>query len=197
MNRFFSLVPAALILLTTSCVQIPEDDSQEFAQLPAAVLASLPYELNVEKLAAFDPRPLAFTSFSPDSDPKAKGVRIVSSGRTFPYIYEIISVPGVSSPSVLDSVSKSLDGKPGIILKQVGTNPVIGDHVHFFQRFDLNGIPNHVSSNYIFVKNGTFYHLSASNYGPTIIKRSSWGAEKPDPNAEGEVNNLISSMIFK
>jgi hypothetical protein len=157
-----------------------------------------PYSLNMPLIQALDPKPLRYQAFSPDpaDTDRVKGLRILSQGRIFPFVFEIISVQG-AKPEVLESVSKSLEGKEDIVLKVFAPCPVSDRCLHYFQRFSENGKPHHVSANYLFMKNGAFFHFSASSYAATIMPRDSWGPPAADGNAELEASRLLKAATFK
>lgn len=157
-----------------------------------------PYFLNIAAIQSLDPKPLRYQAFSPDpsATDRAKGLRLVSQGRIFPFIFEIISVQ-MTGPEVLESISKSLEGKEDIVLKDFVTCPASERCLHYFQQFSENGKPHHVSANYLFVKNGTFFHFAAVSYAAAVMPRDRWGPPSPDENAEREVNRLLKAATFK
>ncbi len=156
-----------------------------------------PYSINLKTISALDPKPLKIETFSPDPFPRAQGVRIISTGRIFPISYEIISIRDTTNQNILGAVSKSLDSHSDIILKEEKSNSKLENYIHYFQRVTVNGKPHHVSANYIFVKNNTFYHLAANNYAAAVMPRDSWGPDKPDANAENEVMSLVNAFEFR
>jgi hypothetical protein len=165
---------------------------------PTQVFHDKPYALNFGSLQALDPKPLQLQAFSPDpaNSERTKGLRIISRGRMFPVTYEVISIAD-SKPESIDAIFSSLDGREGIILKELIKCSFSDKCLRYFHRVSDNGKPHHVSSNYLFVKDGTFFHFSASNYAALVMPRESWGEPKPDPNAEREVNLLLQAASFK
>jgi len=156
------------------------------------------YTLDLDLIAALDPRPLAIREFSPDPEPRVRGLRISSRGRIFPVDYEVISAPQIPGKAkLLSDISKALDGHADIVAKERGRNDTLGDHIHYFQRVSIDGKPHHVSSNYLFIVNDVFYHLAATSYAPTVMPRESWGQPGPDGNAEREVQLLIQAFRAK
>lgn len=168
------------------------------AQDPTRLFADKPYTLNLATIQAFDPKPLQTQAFSPEPAhaDRAKGLRILSRGRVFPIDYEVISVQG-AKPEVLDAVSKSLEGRDGIVMKDFVSSPLVGNCLHYFERSSVDGKPHHVSSNYLFYRNGTFYHFMAVNFGPALTHRESWGPAAADGNSENEVKLLLKAASFK
>lgn len=157
-----------------------------------------PYVLNLENLQSLDPKPLQIESFEPDptKSERIKGLRIISTGRIFPFSYEIISARE-SKPEVIDAISNVLDKQEGIILKEFIKCDFADRCLRYFDRVSKNDKPHHVSSHYLFLKDGTFFHFSAANYAALLVPRDSWGEPKPDPNAEREVNLLMKSATLK
>jgi hypothetical protein len=157
-----------------------------------------PYVLNLENLQSLDPKPLQIDSFEPDpaKSVRIKGLRIISTGRIFPVSYEIISATE-SKPEVIDAISNVLDQQEGIILKEFIKCNFADKCLHYFDEVSVNDKPHHVSSHYLFLKGGTFFHFSAANYAALLMLRDSWGDPKPDPNAEREVNLLMKSTTLK
>jgi hypothetical protein len=172
--------------------------STSIAAEPTQLFDDKPYVLNLGYLQLLDPKPLQVEAFSPDpSNPEqVKGFRIISRGRVFPVAYEVISITG-GKPEVMDLTSSALDEREGIVLKEFIKCSFSERCLHYFHRVSENGKPHHVSSNYLFVKNNTFFHFSASNYGALVMPRESWGDPKPDRNAEKEVMFLLQAAAFK
>ena len=165
---------------------------------PTQLFDDKPYTLNLEALQALDPKPLQVQVFSPDpaNSDRVKGLRIISTGRVFPVAYDVISITGGKQEAV-DAASNALDGREEIILKEFVKCKFSDKCLHYFHRASNNGKPHHVSSNYLFIKDGTFFHFSATNYAALIMPRESWGEPKPDQNAESEVNLLMQAASFK
>ncbi|MES2207975.1 MAG: hypothetical protein V4525_14410 [Pseudomonadota bacterium] len=197
-NKYLNpIIPMIFAISVVCCIQAAQGQTVS-TQQSKDFFSDKPYILNLEKISELDPKPLKIEKFSPHQDPRAQGIRIISTGRIFPFSYEIINIKDATNPDILSSISKSLDNHSDIILKEQKSNNKLGNYLHYFQRISLEGKPHHVSSNYIFIKNNIFYHLAANNYAAaTSMPRNNWGVEKADGNAENEVKLLINSMEFK
>jgi hypothetical protein len=161
-------------------------------------LSGKPYELNLRLLQEIDPEPLKISSQVLVDDGKAKRLKIFSNGMGFPTGYEIISVEAVAKPNeFLDSTFQSLSKHEDILLLERKESSTLGSYLHYFQRVENNGRPNHVSTNYLFMKGSTFFHVSAANYSAAARGYQSWSARKDDPNAENKAQLLLQALIFK
>ena len=167
------------------------------APRPEETFALLPYTINLKALAALDPKPLRLNTIKEDEAPFRRGYRVVSMGRVFPISYDVLITPEGPGQETLEGFSKSLDGHADILLKTFGTNERLGKYLHYFQRYESNGKPEHVSSNYVFIKNRVFYRVMASSWGAAMIKLDAWPPIKPDANSEAEVTHLLDAMTFK
>jgi hypothetical protein len=197
MQRHYRNLIVGLLLVSSFTLSAHAQQSAEKGVPANDIFTDKPYIINLKLLSALDPKPLKIESFSVDQYPRAQGVRIISTGRIFPISYEIIDIKDTSNPNALSAVSVAMDGHADILFKEEKSNNELGNYLHYFQRVSLNGKPHHVSSNYIFIKNGTFFHLAANNFAVSAMARSDWGKEKPDTNAEIEVSTLIKSISFK
>ncbi|UTH74748.1 hypothetical protein [Chromobacterium sp. IIBBL 290-4] len=162
------------------------------------LFADKPYTLNLDLLQALDPKPLQVSSFKPEpAEPeRVQGIHIISGGRIYPFTYEVISVRN-PKPGILETLSKTLDGKSDIILKNIAPCSLAEQCLHYFERISVDGKPHHATSNYLLVKNQTLYHFSAANYAALINGYESWGAPTENKNAELEVGRLLQAISFK
>lgn len=157
-----------------------------------------PYSIDLREIAALDPKPLKLSEFAPDTDKKVQGVRIISEGRIFPFIYEVITFPtSLETVQTLNKIVEPLAKRDDIILLTSGESQHLGIFVNYFQRASENGKPHHVSSNWLFVRNGVVYHVIGTSFGPMMVPRDSWGEPKPDSNAKEESIRLLRSLRSK
>tara|TARA_R110002072_G_scaffold161448_2_gene312996 strand:- start:3928 stop:4533 length:606 start_codon:yes stop_codon:yes gene_type:complete len=201
MRNFFSLILFSTILVISGCNTANQKSSTHNSSQPAAnkVIMGPGYELNLVQIQLLDPKPLKIAWDKPDTNPNVKRLTITSTGPggAFPFVYEIISSTTPPKGEVLETISNSLDGKEGIILKTIKSNQKIGKHLHYYHRQNKNGKPHRVSSNYLFVKNNIFYHVSGTSYGAAAFAKQEWGAPKPDGNAEAAASEVLKNIKFK
>jgi hypothetical protein len=162
------------------------------------VFKDKPYSVDLREIASLDPKPLKIVEFAPDPDKKVQGVRIFSGGRIFPFSYEVITFPTSLDPvDALGKIIAPLAKREDIVVLENGKSEYLGVVIYFDQRSSENGKPHHVSSNWIFVRDKMVYHVIATNYAATIMRRESWGEPKPDPNAREEAMRLLRSLRSK
>ncbi len=161
-------------------------------------LTGKPYDLNVRLLQEIDPEPLQISSDRLASDPNTKRLRIFSNGMGFPTSYEIISIEAVAKPAeMLDAAFQAMSKQADILLLERKDSPALGTYLHYFHRVEKNGKPSHVSSNYLFVKGSTFFHVLAANYSAAARGYEKWNVGKDDPNAENKAQLLLKALTFK
>jgi hypothetical protein len=194
MNLFKHAGIATLCLIIFGCAHVEKTPD---SKIGPRTLETDTYTLNLNLLNLMDPKPLQVQRFKPDDVPGGEGVRILSTGRVFPFTYEIISVATQPKPGYLEKYSAALEGDDNIILKHISIDEKLGRYLHYFHLYSENGQPHHVSSNYLFAKNGVFYHVSAINYGAIVLGKTAWDYTRPDDNAESEVRMVLTYMEFK
>jgi hypothetical protein len=163
-----------------------------------AVFGDKPYAIDLGEITAWNSKPPKLTKFSPDSDTKVQGVKIVADGRLIPIVYEVITFPtATDTDTMLENISSSLDNHDDIVLREFGNSQFFGHLLRYYQRVSEKGRPHHVSSNYIFVRDGTVFHIVATSFGPLVVPRENWGDPKPDQNAHDAVVILLRSLRRK
>lgn len=157
-----------------------------------------PYGIDLREIASLDPRPLKIAEFSPDADKKVQGVRIVSTGRIFPFTFEVITFPTpLGAAETLDKIGQPLMKRDDIVALTSGQSKYLGLFLNYFQRTSVNGKPHHVSSNWIFVRDGVVYHVIGTSFAAMMMPRDDWGPPGPDPNANEESIRLLRSLRSK
>jgi hypothetical protein len=188
MKGFKLSVTSILFFLLAGCVQAPLSAPDPFADKP--------YGLRLGLIQAFDPKPLQVESFVPDGNPAFNGTRVTSSGRAFPFVYTVISAKVREGADPLTDLYAQVKENPRVSFVDRSSNGDLGDHIHFTERFEQQGKPHHIASNYMFIRGDRFFHVAAENYGPVTLGRLDWKDEDIDVNAEREVLVLIRSLQY-